>query len=88
MAVHRGAAGPVVAVRVPAVAGRGPEGKPPGALLPAQRGECRFGALPLLGVIGGIEAVRPEVAVLPSGLRLEVSCPPAVEGSAHVGVVI
>ena len=87
VAVERRAAGPVVAVEVLAVARRGPEGEAPDALLPTQRCQRRRGVLPLLGVVGRIEAVRAEGAVLVTGLEVEQPGPSGLEGASYIGVV-
>ena len=44
--------------------------------------------LPLVGIVGRVEAVGAEIAVLPPGLQVEEPGPAAVAGGAHESVVV
>ena len=88
MAVERRAARPVVAVEVFAVADRAAQLEASERNAPAQRGERRRGLLPLVGVVGRIEAVRAEGALLIAGLELEAAGPRRLVGGPQEGVVV
>ena len=88
VAVHRRAARPVVTVEILAVARRSAEREAPGLFQPAQRRQCRGGRLPLVGVIGRIEAVGTERAVLVTGLQVEEPGAWSLVGRTHESVVI
>ena len=88
VAVHRRAARPVVAVEVLAVARGGPQRKAACGFQPPQRPQGRGGMLPLVGIVGRIETVGAEIAVLPPGLQVEEPGPPAVVGRPYECVVV
>ena len=85
--VQRRTPRPVVAVEILAVARRSREREAPQTLQPAQRCQRRGGRLPLVGVVGGIKAVRPEGSVLVAGLKVEEARMLGLAGGPHVGVV-
>ena len=85
--VQRRTPRPVVAVEILAVARRGREREAPQTLQPAQRCQRRGGRLPLVGIVGGIKAVRPEGTVLIAGLKVEKARMFRLAGGPHIGVV-
>ena len=88
VAVHHCAARPVVAVEILAVARRGPQREASGLPEPPQRRQRSGGALPLVGIVGRIETVGAEAAVLPAGLEIEESEPPRLVGRTQEGVAV
>ena len=74
--IGRCTACPFITVEILAVARRGPQREAPGLPEPPQRRRRCGGALPLVGIVGRIETVGAEAAVLPAGLEIEESEPP------------
>ena len=88
VAVQARAALPVIAVEILAIADRGAQGESSDILQPPERSKPRRRVLPLVGIVGGIETVRPEIAVLVSGLEIEIAGPPGRIGRPYIGIVV
>ena len=86
--VHRRPACPVVAVEILPVARRGAEREAARAPEPPERRERRRGVFPLVGIVGRIESVGPEIPVLVSGLEIEQSGTGSLADGPHVGIAI
>ena len=79
---------PVVAVEILPVARRRGEGEIAPALHPAHRSQPGAGRLVLVGIVGGIKAVRAETAALIAALQVEIAGPLRIPGHPHIAVPV